>query len=298
MAESVMRIAVIGAHGQLGSDLTARLGARAVPLGHDQIDITDPARIAAALEAVTPDVVINAAAYNLVDRAEAEPDVAFRVNAFGPRHLAQWCAPRAVLLVQISTDYVFGLDAGRTQPYCEADLPGPQGVYAASKLTGEHFVRSDCPRHIVVRTCGLYGQAATRSKGNFVQTMLRLGRERSELRVVADQRCTPSFTTDVAAAVVRMVESGARGTYHVTNSGSMTWCEFAREILRQAGINTPVVPITTAEFGAKARRPAFSVLDCSRFEARAGMRLRPWQEALAEYLSRSADRPVQRDAPV
>jgi dTDP-4-dehydrorhamnose reductase len=291
-----MRIAIIGARGQLGSDLMLQLGARAVPLGHDQIDITDPARIAAALEAVRPDVVINTAAYNLVDRAEDEPDVAFRVNAFGPRHLGQWCATQGAVLVHVSTDYVFGLDASRTQPYGEDDLPGPQSAYAASKLTGEHFVRAECPRQIVVRTCGLYGQSATRSKGNFVQTMLRLGRERSELRVVDDQRCTPSFTSDVATAIVRLVECDARGTFHITNFGSMTWCGFAREILRQAGIDTPVVPITTADFGARAQRPAFSVLDCSKLESVTGMSLRPWQEALADYLSRIAERPAERGA--
>jgi dTDP-4-dehydrorhamnose reductase len=290
-----MRIAVIGAHGQLGSDLMAQFGARSVPLGHDQIDITDPARIAAALEGVRPDVVINAAAYNLVDRAEDEPAVAFNVNAFGPRHLGQWCANQGAVLVHVSTDYVFGLDTGRTQPYREDELPGPQSAYAASKLTGEHFVRAECPRHIVIRTCGLYGQAATRSKGNFVQTMLRLGRERCELRVVDDQRCTPSFTSDVAAAIVRLVESDARGTFHVTNSRSMTWCEFAREIFRQAGISTPLVPITTAEFGARARRPAFSVLDCTKYETMTGARLRPWQEALADYLSRIAAGTAQPD---
>jgi dTDP-4-dehydrorhamnose reductase len=291
-----MRIAVIGAHGQLGSDLMARLGAGAVPLGHDQIDITDSARIAAALGVVRPHVVINTAAYNLVDRAEDEPEAAFNVNAFGPRHLADWCAKQGAVLVHVSTDYVFGLDASRTRPYHEDDLPGPQSAYAASKLTGEQFVRAGCPRHIVIRTCGLYGQTATRTKGNFVSTMLRLGRERSELRVVDDQRCTPSFTPDVAAAIVRLVESDAQGTFHVTNSGSMTWCEFAREIFRQAGINTPVVPITTAEFGARAQRPAFSVLDCSKLESLAGMSLRPWQEALGDYLSRIAGGTAQPDA--
>jgi dTDP-4-dehydrorhamnose reductase len=291
-----MRIAVIGAHGQLGSDLMRQLGARAVPLGHDLVDITDPARIAAALEGVRPDFVINTAAYNLVDRAEDEPAVAFNVNAFGPRHLAKWCAQQGAVLVHVSTDYVFGLDTARAKPYCEEDLPGPQSAYAASKLTGEHFVRAECPRHILVRTCGLYGQAATRSKGNFVQTMMRLGRERSELCVVDDQRCTPSFTSDVAAAIVRLVELNAQGTFHVTNSGSMTWCEFAREILRQAGINTPVAPITTVEFGAKARRPAFSVLDCSKYESLTGMSLRPWQEALGEYLSLIAEGHAQGNA--
>jgi dTDP-4-dehydrorhamnose reductase len=163
-------------------------------------------------------------------------------------------------------------------------------------LTGENFVRAECPRHIVVRTCGLYGQAATRSKGNFVQTMLRLGRERTELRVVDDQRCTPSFTSDVAAAIVRLVECNVQGTFHVTNSSSMTWCEFAREILRQTGIGTMVVPITTAEFGARARRPAYSVLDCTKFETLTGMTLRPWQEALGEYLSLIAGGPAERGA--
>lgn len=281
-----MRIAVIGAGGQLGSDLVRQLGDRAVPLDHGQIEITDPASVAAALGGLAPDVVINTAAYNLVDRAEDEPETAFCVNAAGARHVAQWCAGASAAIVHLSTDYVFGLDAARATPYGETDLPGPQGAYAISKLAGEHFVRAECPRHYIVRTCGLYGAAATRSKGNFVQTMLRLGRERPELRVVDDQRCTPSFTRDVAAGIARLIETGAFGTYHLTNSGSMTWCEFAREILRRAGISTPIVPITTAEFGAKARRPAYSVLDCDQFTAATGMRLRPWEEAVGDYLAR------------
>jgi dTDP-4-dehydrorhamnose reductase len=279
-----MRIAVIGAGGQLGSDLVRQLGDRSLPLGHAQIEISDPASVAGALGGLMPDVVINTAAYNLVDRAEDDPETAFRVNAGGARHVAQWCAGAGAALVHVSTDYVFGLDATRATPYRETDLPGPQGAYAISKLAGEQFVRAECPRHYIVRTCGLYGAAATRSKGNFVQTMLRLGRERPELRVVDDQCCTPSFTGDVAAGIARLIETGAFGTWHLTNSGSMTWCEFAREVFRLAGISTPVVPITSAEFGAKARRPTYSVLDCEKFTAATEMRLRPWQEAVGEYL--------------
>ncbi len=170
-----MRIAIIGAFGQLGSDLVPLLGERAIALGHADIELADPSSIAGALDARQPTHVINCAAYNLVDRAEDEPEAAFRVNAFGTRNLALWCAARNAALVNVSTDYVFGLDGSLGRPRRETDPTGPVSAYGASKLAGENFVRSLCPRHLVVRTCGLYGRHAARGKGNFVETMLRLG---------------------------------------------------------------------------------------------------------------------------
>ncbi len=282
-----MRFVVIGAHGQLGSDLVPRLGSDVVPLGHPDVEITDPLSVSAALDAARPDVVVNCAAYNLVDKAEDEPDRAHSVNALGPRNLARACAARGAALAHISTDYVFGLDAARTEPYRETDAPGPVSAYGLSKLAGEYFVRALCPRHFVVRTCGLYGRAATKTKGNFVETMLRLGRERGKVRVVDDQRCTPTFTADLAAALVALLESTEYGLYHATNAGSATWCEFAREIFRRAGMNVPVEAIPSADFGAKARRPAQSVLNCERLHSVTGHRLRPWTDALGEYLGAS-----------
>jgi dTDP-4-dehydrorhamnose reductase len=279
-----MRIAVIGAQGQLGSDLMPLLGERAVALGHGDIELIAPATIEAALDARQPTHVINCAAYNLVDKAEEEPEAAFAVNAFGTRNLAQWCAAREVVLIHISTDYVFGLDGQRQTPLSESDPTGPVSVYGASKLAGETFVRTICPRHIVIRTCGLYGHRAARGKGNFVETMLRLGRERPELKIVADQRCTPTSTADLARAVARLVETDASGVYHATNAGNCSWFQFASEIFRLANLPVRAIPVTAAEYKAKARRPDYSVLDGARLTGILGQPLAPWQDALERYL--------------
>jgi len=280
-----MRIALVGSTGQLGTELRARLGVAAVPLGHAHIELADASSVAAALERVGPSAVINAAAYNLVDQAEDEPAAAFAVNALGPRHLAMFCAKRDIPLVHISSDFVFGLDAQRNTPYVESDAPGPQSAYAVSKLAGEYFVQAHCRQHFVLRTCGLFGPTRTLGRGNFVETMLRLADEQGELRVVNDQRCTPTSTRDLATAIVRLLETDAYGLYHATNSGSATWHEFAVEIVHQARRNVPVRAITTVEFAAKARRPRYSVLDCRKLSRTLGFEFPTWQAALAAYLA-------------
>jgi dTDP-4-dehydrorhamnose reductase len=279
-----MRIAVIGAFGQLGSDLVPLLGDRALPLGHADVELTDPASIAAALETRQPTHVINCAAYNLVDRAEDEPEAAFRVNAFGTRNLAQWCAARDVVLMHVSTDYVFGLGDHAGRPWTEIDATIPVSSYGASKLAGETFVRAICPRHLIVRTCGLYGHRAARGKGNFVETMLRLGAERAELKIVGDQYCTPTSTADLAVALTDLIQSHEWGVYHATNSGGCSWHQFATEIFRLANLPTRAIPISAAQYGAKARRPDYSVLDCSRLHAVRNKPMPPWEDALAGYL--------------
>jgi len=283
-----MRIAVIGAFGQLGSDLVPLLRGRAIPLGHSDIEITDPSSIALALDTARPTHVINCAAYNLVDRAEDEPEAARRVNTLGPQHLAEWCATRGAVLMHISTDYVFGADRSRTTPLNETDPTGPVSVYGQSKLEGEHAVRSVCSRHFIVRTCGLYGHHAAPGKGNFVETMLRLGRERPELRIVGDQRCTPTSTPDLARALVSLIETDAYGLYHATNAGDCSWFEFASEIFRIAQLPIRVTATTAAEYGARAQRPDYSVLDCSKLAQVVGEPLPSWREALARHLR---DRP-------
>jgi dTDP-4-dehydrorhamnose reductase len=188
--------------------------------------------------------------------------------------------------VHISTDHVFGLDATHRRPYVETDVPGPVSAYGVSKLAGEHFVRANCERHFVVRTCGLYGRPPEGGKGNFVETMLRLGRERGEVRVVADQHCTPTSAADLAVLVLALARTDAYGLYHGTNAGATTWYEFASEIFRQATLDVRVTPITTAEFAAKARRPAYSVLDSSKLRSVTGLAIREWRESLAAYLGR------------
>ena len=283
-----MRIALVGADGQLGTALQERLAHDVIALRHGHLEITDGDSVRRALDNAVPDLVINAAAYNLVDQAEDEPQAAYAANALGPRNLARYCADHDVALLHVSSDFVFGLDGAQRTPYVETDAPGPQSAYAVSKLAGEYYVRAIAPRSFVVRTCGLYGRRSTgRGKGNFVTTMLRLAGSPAHefLRVVDDQTCTPTSTEDLAGAIAALIETDAYGLYHATNAGSTTWCGFACKILELAGLSKEVRPITTTEFGAKARRPAYSVLDCSKLEAVTGYRFRPWQDAVAEYIA-------------
>jgi dTDP-4-dehydrorhamnose reductase len=287
-----MRIAVLGAAGQLGRDLCPRLPGEVVPLSRADIDLARFTTIPPALAAVRPDVLVNCAAYNLVDRAEAEPGVAFAVNGLGVRLLATQCAARGIRFVHFSTDYVYGLDTSRTLPLTEGDAPGPVSVYGASKLVGECFALAEAPGALVIRTCGLYGVWGSGGKGgNFVETMLRLGAAGGAVRVVNDQRCTPSSTADVAAAAAALIRQGASGLFHVTNAGSCTWYEFAAEVFRQSGLKPSLTPITSQEFGAAARRPAFSVLSNAKVAASGIAPPRPWPEALAAYLVERRNRP-------
>lgn len=285
-----MRTAVVGAGGQLGADLVERLGPHACPLARRDLELTDAASVAAALDRCTPDAVINCAAYNLVDQAEAEPQIAFAVNALGVRLLARECRRRDIPLLHVSTDYVFGLNAP-SRPLREEDPPGPLNVYGTSKLAGEMFVRAETPQHLIVRTCGLYGRPSPTGKGNFVRTILRLAAERDEIRVVNDQRCTPTSTADLADALLLLLDSRAWGTYHATNAGDCTWYEFAREIVSLRGLPTRVVPISSAEFPRPARRPAYSVLEGARLTRVIGRPLRTWRAALADYLAHFPNEP-------
>jgi len=280
-----MKYAILGAAGQLGRDLVPRLAGEVVALTRPQADLTRPDTLGAALAELNPDVVINCAAYNFVDRAEEEPEAAFAVNAWGVRSLALLCRDRGCTLVHFSSDYVFGLNADRRTPYAESDAPGPVSVYGLSKLAGEYLVRSLCPNHFVIRTCGLYGVWGSGGKGgNFVETMLRVAAQGKPLRVVADQACTPSYTVDVANATAALVPTGHYGLYHVVSGGSCSWREFAQTIFQLAKLPVEVAPVTSREYAAAARRPSYSVLASPAYAALGLPRLRPWQEALAAYL--------------
>jgi dTDP-4-dehydrorhamnose reductase len=283
-----MRYAVLGAAGQLGRDLCPRLPGEVVPLsrtGSPAVDLARPQSLATLFDELRPDVVVNCAAYNFVDRAETEPHEAFAVNAWGVRELARLCHKRDCLLVHFSTDYVFGLDESRRQPWTESDAPGPVSVYGLSKLAGEYLVRASCPRHLVIRTCGLYGVWGSGGKGgNFVETMLRLAGQGKALRVVDDQTCTPSYTVDVAETTAELMQTGRTGLFHLTNSGSCTWHELARTIFELSGISANLTPIPSCDYPLPARRPTYSVLDHAGLR-RAGIASpRPWREALAAYL--------------
>ncbi len=283
-----MQMVVIGASGQLGTDLM-RVLPTAIPVTHADLELTDAEQVARRLDELRPDLVLNTAAYNLVDKAETEPEKAYAINAEAPAILAQWCQRNQATLLHVSTDYVFGGETGRRSPYLESDTPAPLGVYGSSKLAGENHVREICDRHFVIRTCGLYGQAATRSKGNFVKTILRLADERPELRVVNDQFCTPTYTFDVAQGIAALIRTQEFGTYHLTNHGATTWFEVAREAVKQSGRTTVVHPIPSSEYPTPAKRPAYSVLDCTKIQSVTGQIIPHWQDALNRYLRELSD---------
>lgn len=277
-----MRIAVLGSAGQLGRDLVPRLRGEVIPLTRADIDLSGPTAAPRWLMNHKPDVLVNCAAYNLVDKAEEDPAAAFAVNDAGVQALAFGCSTVGTKLVHVSTDYVFGADTSRTTPYIETDTPGPVSEYGRSKLEGE--THALVGNNLVIRTCGLYGVWGSGGKGgNFVETMLRVAGQGKPLRVVADQRCTPTYTADLAEGISKLIEQGTTGLIHLTNAGDCTWHEFAAKIFELSGIAADLTPITSAEFGAKARRPGYSVLGSNRTEE-TGVKLRPWQEALAAYL--------------
>jgi dTDP-4-dehydrorhamnose reductase len=277
-------IVVTGSEGQLGTELCRQLGAAAIGLPRSKCNLLDAAGLTESLAHYRPTIVINTAAYTAVDRAESEQELCNSVNADGVASLAKVCRQLDCVLVQVSTDYVFGGDAARSAPYRETDKPNPVNIYGHSKLAGERHAAT-WHKHFIVRTCGLYGPRSKETQSNFVDTMLRLGRERDRLRIVDDQICSPSYTVDVAKGILTLARTQAHGTYHLVNEGAITWYEFANEIFRQAGLGTRTDRITTCEYGAAAQRPAYSVLDASKYNAIASP-LRSWNVALAEYLQR------------
>ena len=281
-----MKFAVIGSQGQLGTDLVKVLEGDVVALRREDIDIAEIDSVTRCLREVQPDVVLNAAAYNFVDKAEDEPIESYRINALGPWNLAKVCDDIDCTLLHVSSDYVFSADRQRTTPWSEGDAPGPTSAYSVSKLAGEYYAQSYCSKHFVVRTCGLYGHAGRtgRGKGNFVETMLRLGQDRDQLSIVNDQRCTPTNTYDLAIAIQQLIATDAYGLYHLTNDDDMTWFEFAREIFQLAEIDIELSAISTEQFGAAADRPRYSVLSNQKAND-LGIQLPSWQDAIARYLS-------------
>ncbi len=285
----MLHAAIIGANGQLGTDLQVTLtGLRVTALTHADLDVCDAAHLRSALSELRPDVLINCSAFHKVDLCEDEPAASFAVNATAVYELARLARELDCTLIHFSTDYVF--DGRARTPYAEDALPAPLSVYGTSKLAGECLVRAFCPRHFVIRTTGLYGVVGSTGKGgNFVETMLRLAQSGQVVRVVDDQVMTPTSTADLAAAVAALVERDARrevayGLYHVTSKGECSWYEFARTIFELCGMEVDLRPIPTSQLQARARRPAYSVLDHARWRAAGFAELRPWPDALHDYL--------------
>ncbi len=281
-----MKVLVTGAGGQLGRALVERLGDRLVAAPRrEELDVTDAGAARAVVSRSRPGVVINAAAYNKVDAAESEPQEALAVNAVGVLHLARAAAEVGALFVHVSTDYVF--DGQASRPYVEDDPPRPLNVYGVSKRAGEMMVAASGARAILIRTSGVFGPGGSRGKGgSFVDRILERARAGRALRVVADQVFSPTYAPDLADALLTLVERGAEGVVHVANDGACTWHELAAAALELAGVTATVERIASADLGAAARRPPYSVLSTARYRALSGRPLRPWREALAEMLAR------------
>ncbi|MBI1803899.1 MAG: dTDP-4-dehydrorhamnose reductase [Ignavibacteriae bacterium] len=280
-----MKTAIIGGNGQLGMDLMkAFAGENSTSLTHTDIEIENTESVSRALTALKPDLVVNTAAYHKVEDCEKNPERSFQVNALGALNLARVCESMGTALVHVSTDYVF--DGKKASPYIETDLPNPLNVYAATKLSGEHFVQAYSSKHYVIRSSGLYGHSPCRAKGrNFIDTMLKLSKERQELRVVNDEILTPTYTYHLARQIRELVTRPAYGVYHVTNNGSCSWYEFAMEIFKLSGTRVTVVPVPAKEFPAPIKRPSYSVLENKGLQSLGIDHMPHWRESLAHYFS-------------
>ena len=282
------RILITGGGGQLASDLEAQLqgGAEILAPPRAELDVTDDAAVESVFATLRPTLVFNCAAFHNVEVCEREEDTAFAVNARAVKRLATRCADAGAQLIHLSTNYVF--DGAAEEPYDEDALPSPRSIYAISKLAGEHAALAYAPGALVVRTAGLYGLHGSASKGgNFVTRMIARAREQGALQVVADQRLTPTFTADLAAGIIAAVDAGATGVLHVTNSGATSWHGFTEAIMELAGVDVPVAPARTVIAPGAADRPLNGVLRSTASE-RAGLpELRPWRDALTDYLERA-----------
>lgn len=279
---------VLGATGQLGADVVDAFGSarsEVIGLGHREVDVTDFASVSAVVGAARPALVVNTTAFHNLELCEEDQTSAFAVNAIGARNVAMAAHATGAALIHISTDYVF--DGLKQSPYDEGDLPGPLNVYGASKLAGEQLVRAACPRSFVVRTSGLYGPRPCRAKGglNFPLLMLKLAREKGELTVVTDEVVCPTYTPDLARQLVALSNTEAYGTVHATGVGEVSWHGFATEILRLSGLtNVPVHEATSATMVRKVKRPSYSILAHRRLQQLDIVAMRPWEEALTDYV--------------
>lgn len=284
------RVLVTGANGQLAQAITrfAPTESECVGLTRAQLDIADRDAVVRIFDEVRPDLVVNGAAYNLVDKAETDGQGdALRVNAQGVAALAEACRKADIPLVHFSTDFVF--DGEKQTPYTESDCPRPLGVYAASKLAGEHIALASSTRNLAIRVCRVFGPLehggnTQKPAGNFPLLMMKLGRERDKLRVVNDQIGTPSHTHDLARGVWQLVANEQAGLFHLSNAGEVAFDEYAREVLRLANISCEVESISSEEYSAPAKRPLYSTFNNDKAHSSGVTPLRHWKDALREFV--------------
>ncbi|OHC08162.1 MAG: dTDP-4-dehydrorhamnose reductase [Planctomycetes bacterium RIFOXYD2_FULL_41_16] len=285
-----MKVLVIGSHGMLGSDLVNRLsnlsdqknpGNEVIAADREHVDITHGEDASKFIAQVKPDVIINCAAFSNVDACETQIFEAFAVNASGARNVALAGKLTGARVIHISTDYVF--DGMKNEPYLETDTPNPISVYGKSKLEGELAVQEIGGNYVIIRTAWLFGPY----RNNFVTTMLELGRKNRSVSVVTDQHGSPTYTTDLSDAIRTAISKDLRGIYHVTNSGTCSRYEWAQKIFELTGNQVSVLPLKTADYKRAARVPPNSSLDCTKYATTTGQKMRPWQEALREYISKA-----------
>lgn len=281
-----MKVIVIGSNGQLGTDLMRTLSAESsfevTGLTHNDIEVSD-VQAESKLVSLRPDVTINTAAFHKTDACEDEPKRAFEVNTLGALHVARACSVLNAVNVFQSTDFVFGGE--RRSPYSEEDEPNPINVYGASKVAGEKITAAYSPSHYIVRSSSLFGVAGSSGKGgNFVESILKQGHAGGEIKVVDDITMSPTYTKDLAASIVALLQKKPPfGVYHIANSGSCTWWQFASDIIRLAGLNAEVKKTSSSDYPTKARRPPMSALSSAKL-AKHGIRMRDYREALSDYL--------------
>ncbi len=282
-----MRIAVIGANGQLGIDICRAFHDKnndVIKLNHSTLDIVDREAVVTAFREIQPSMVINTAAMHNVDACEADPGKAFAVNGIGARNLAISSSEQGFTLVHLSSDYVF--DGANGIPYMENDVPLPLNVYGNTKLSGEYFIRTIAKQYFIIRVSCLYGKNLCRAKGghNFVSLMLKLAKEQDEVKVVDDEFISPTFTEDIAKQIVHMTDSKAYGIYHATSQGECSWYGFAKKIFELTNTVAKLTAAAPGEFPAKIPRPKYSVLENAALKS-AGLDIMPhWQDGLIRYL--------------
>lgn len=277
-----MKVLVTGVKGQLGHDVVNELtsrGHQAVGVDIDEMDITDMSSVDKVIKEAAPDAVIHCAAYTAVDAAEENKELCRRVNGEGPRNIARVCRELDIKMLQISTDYVF--EGNGDHLWKPEDACVPQSVYGRTKYEGELAVRELLDKYFIVRIAWAFGINGK----NFVKTMLKLAETHDTIRVVNDQFGSPTYTYDLARLLVDMIQTEKYGIYHATNEGACSWYEFACAIFKEAGVKVNVVPVTTEEYGAKAKRPANSRMDNGKLEENGFKRLPTWQDALARYVA-------------